>query len=222
MPTAAPYGSWKSPIAPDMVTQNSVRLGPVALDGDDIYWVEERPRDGARNVVVRRSPDGTTQDITSAPRNVRTRVHEYGGLCFWVSEGTLLFSNFSDGRVYRQEPSGDPAPLTPEGVDLRYADGMIDRARNRLICVREDHRESDQDCANEIVALDLDGYGERRGSGIRKRLLRVSVSQPGWDRDIMAILGSPRYALGQLGIMARRCSCGRLARRAPQGGGNAR
>ena len=160
MPTAAPYGSWKSPITSDMVTQNSVRLGPIALDGDDIYWVEERPQDGARNVVVRRSSDGATQDITSSPYNVRTRVHEYGGLCFWVSEGALLFSNFSDGRVYRQEPNGDPFPITSEGVDLRYADGVIDRARNRLVCVREDHRESDQDCANEIVALDIDGCGE--------------------------------------------------------------
>ena len=128
--------------------------------GTDIYWVEERPHEGGRNVIVRRSSDGATQDVTPAPYNVRTRVHEYGGLCFWVSDGTILFSNFADGRVYRQDGDGDPTPITPEGVDLRYADGMIDRARNRLVCVREDHRESDQDCANEIVALDLNGCGE--------------------------------------------------------------
>ena len=62
--------------------------------------------------------------------------------------------------MYRQEPDGDPTPITPEGVDLRYADGMIHCERSRLICVREDHRESDQDCANEIVALYLDGFDE--------------------------------------------------------------
>ncbi len=160
MPTVAPYGSWNSPITSDMVVQNSVRLGSIALDGADIYWAEERPHEGGRNVIVRRSADGTTTDVTHPPYNVRTRVHEYGGLCFWVSEGTLLFSNFADGRVYRQESDGDPTPITSEGVDLRYADGMIDRERNRLICVREDHRESDQDCANEVVALYLDGCDE--------------------------------------------------------------
>ena len=148
MPTAAPYGSWKSPVTSDMVIQNSVRLGSIALDGDDIYWVEERPHEGGRNVIVRRSSDGAIQDVTPAPYNVRTRVQEYGGLCFWVSDGMILFSNFADGRVYRQDGDGDPVPITLADADLRYADGMIDRARNRLVCVREDHRKSDQDCAN--------------------------------------------------------------------------
>ena len=160
MPTEAPYGSWKSPITTEMVVEGSVRLGPIQLDGRDIYWVEERPDEGGRNVIVRRSGDGATEDVTGAPFNVRTRVHEYGGLCFWVSDGVTLFSDFGDGRVYRQGADGDAAAITPAGVDLRYADGMIDRARNRLICVREDHRESDQDCANAIVALDVGGLGE--------------------------------------------------------------
>ncbi len=160
MPAVAPYGTWKSPITSDMVVENSVRLGAVELDGDDIYWVEERPHEGGRNVIVRRSAEGIAEDVTPAPYNVRTRVHEYGGLCFWISDGTLLFSNFADGRVYRQNQGEDPTPITPADVDLRYADGMIDRARNRLVCVREDHRESDQDCANTIVALGLNGCDE--------------------------------------------------------------
>ncbi len=160
MSMAAPHGSWKSPITSELVVQNSVRLGSVEIDGEDIYWVEERPGDGGRNVIVRRRGDGVSEDITFAPYNVRTRVHEYGGLCFWVSDEAVLFSNFADGRVYRQGWEGDPIPITPDGVDLRYADGMVDRERNRLVCVREDHRESDQDCANTIVGLDLDEVGE--------------------------------------------------------------
>ena len=92
-------------------------MGPVQLDGDDIYWVEMRPDEGARNVIVRRSPDGSSQDVTPPPFNVRTRVHEYGGLCFWVSDGVVFFVNYADQRVYRQEPGGQPTPITPEGVD---------------------------------------------------------------------------------------------------------
>ena len=160
MPTIAPYGSWKSPITPDLIVQDSVGLGSVQLDGDDVYWVEMRPHEGARNVIVRRTPDGSTSDVTPPPFNVRTRVHEYGGLCFWVSGGVVYFVNYADQRVYRQDPDEQPSPITPEGVDLRFADGMIDPHRNRLVCVREDHRETVSEAVNTIVAIDLARGGE--------------------------------------------------------------
>ena len=160
MTTIAPYGTWKSPITTDLIVQDSVSLGSMQLDGDDLYWVEMRPQEGARNVIVRRTPDGDVRDVTPEPYNVRTRVHEYGGLCFWVKDGVVLFSNFADQRVYRQEPDGQPEPITPEGVDLRFADGKIDGSRYRLICVREDHRDGDREAVNTVVALDASEGGE--------------------------------------------------------------
>ena len=160
MPTIAPYGTWKSPITTDLIVQDSVSLGSMQLDGDDLYWVEMRPQEGARNVIVRRTPDGDVRDVTPEPYNVRTRVHEYGGLCFWVKDGVVLFSNFADQRVYRQEPDGQPEPITPEGVDLRFADGKIDGSRDRLICVREDHRDGAREAVNTVVALDVSEGGE--------------------------------------------------------------
>ncbi|MCE2457624.1 MAG: S9 family peptidase [Dehalococcoidia bacterium] len=160
MPTTAPYGSWKSPITTDLIVEGSVSLGSMQIDGDDLYWVEMRPQEGARNVIVRRTPGGEVNDVTPAPYNVRTRVHEYGGLCFWVKDGVVLFSNFADQRVYRQEPGGQPEPITPVGVDLRYADGEIDAGTGRLVCVREDHRNADREAVNTIVALDVTDGGE--------------------------------------------------------------
>ena len=160
MPKTAPYGSWESPITTGLIVQDSVSLGSVQMDGDDVYWVEMRPQEGARNVIVRRAPDGEVSDVTPGPYNVRTRVHEYGGLCFWVGDGVVLFSNFTDQRVYRQEVGAQPEPVTPEGVDLRYADGKIDGGRNRLVCVREDHRDADGEAVNTVVALDLNEGGE--------------------------------------------------------------
>ena len=159
MPAIAPYGSWKSPITADLIVQDTVRLGAVQLDGDDVYWVEMRPADGARNVIVRRTPDGAARDVTAAPFNVRTRVHEYGGLCFWVAAGVVWFANFADQRVYRQEPGAAPVAITPEGVDLRFGDGMIDWRRGRLVCVREDHRATGTEAVNAVVALDLAAGG---------------------------------------------------------------
>ena len=159
MPTTAPYGSWKSPISAGMAARDSVGIGAVQLDGEDVYWLESRPDEGGRGVVIRRSANGESKDVNPPPYNARTRVHEYGGLCFWAKGGTVFFSNFSDQRVYRQANGEPPAPITPADADLRYADGMIDARRSRLICVREDHR-GDGEPLNTVIALDLDAGGE--------------------------------------------------------------
>ncbi|MBD2000770.1 S9 family peptidase [Leptolyngbya sp. FACHB-541] len=150
----APYGSWKSPITSDLIVQGTIRLGEIRLDGDDIYWSEGRPLEGGRSVVVRRTPDGTTTDITPTGFNVRTRVHEYGGGSYTVADKTVYFSNFADQRLYRQSVGSEPQPLTPE-ANLRYADAVIDRQRNRLICLREDHTASEREAVNTVVAVSL-------------------------------------------------------------------
>ncbi len=157
-PKVASYGSWKSPITSDLIASETIRLGQIALDGDDVYWVESRPMEGGRYVIVRRTPDGQMTDVTPFPFNARTRVHEYGGGVFAVADGTIYFSNFADQRLYRQDPDAEPRPITPE-ADLRYADGVIDHRRRRLLCVREDHTDSGREAINTIVSLDLDGDG---------------------------------------------------------------
>ena len=160
MPTTAPYGSWRSPITTDLIVSGSIGLGQLAVDGEDIYWVEMRSSEGGRMVVVKRTPDGCINDITPDPFSARTRVHEYGGGAFLVHQGVVYFSNFVDQRMYRQDPGGQPSPITPE-ADLRYADGCFDAARNRIICVREDHT-SDGEPVNVIVAVDAQGRAEQR------------------------------------------------------------
>ncbi|HST05003.1 MAG TPA: prolyl oligopeptidase family serine peptidase [Chloroflexia bacterium] len=151
----APYGSWKSPISSEMLVADRVGLGQVSVDGDDIYWSESRPQERGRQTVMRRAADGSVQEFVPAPFNARTRVHEYGGAAFTASNGTLYFSNFADGRMYRLD-RGDvtPRPITPE-VNLRYADAVIDKTRNRLVCIREDHTVEGQEAVNTIIALDV-------------------------------------------------------------------
>jgi len=155
-PHPAPCGSWQSPISADAVAQASLVFGQIVTDGPDIYWIEQRPADGGRHVIVRRAPDGAITDVTPPPFNARTRVHEYGGGAFTVSEGVVYFSNFADQRLYRHRPGDPPAPLT--GADgFRYADAVVDRRRNRLICVREDHTAPDREAVNTLVAVNLRG-----------------------------------------------------------------
>ena len=160
----APYGSWKSPITSDLIVAQSISLSDVRLDGGNIYWLEGRPQEQGRSVVVRADADGRQADVTPAPFNARTRVHEYGGGSWTVRDGTVYFSSFADGRLYRQAPDASaPQPLTPEPPardrQWRFADGVIDHGRNRWIGVREDHTAGGEP-VNTIVAVDLDGNSE--------------------------------------------------------------
>ena len=149
----APFGSWKSPIRSELIVRDSVGLGQLALDGEDIYWVEARPLEEGRHVLVKRTPDGQFHDQTPQPFSVRSRVHEYGGGAYVVADGTIYFSNFADQRLYRQGPGGSPEPITEKG-DFRYADGVVDHGRNRIICVWEDHSSASSEPTNTLVEVD--------------------------------------------------------------------
>jgi dipeptidyl aminopeptidase/acylaminoacyl peptidase len=155
----SPYGSWKSPILPELIVSGSVSLGQIALDGEDIFWVEQRPQEGGRNVIVRRSLEGEISDVTPAPFNARTRVHEYGGGTFAVSRSVVYFSNYADQRLYRQDPGQAPYSITPAN-QRRYADFAIDEGRGRIVGVIEDHPDPGQEPVNAIASLDTRGDGE--------------------------------------------------------------
>jgi dipeptidyl aminopeptidase/acylaminoacyl peptidase len=164
-----PFGTWPSPITAALVATEGVRLSAVAVDGEDLYWLEGRPAEGGRNVLVRRDATGETTDVTPPPFNVRTRVHEYGGGAFVVTDGLVCFSNFADQRLYRLRPGvAAPEPITPEGAWF-YADACVDRPRNRLICVREDHTQSDREPLNAIIGVPVAANPE--GSALPTRAL---------------------------------------------------
>jgi len=172
-PQTAPYGSWKSPITSSRITEQSIGLSEPMIDGDDIYWLEQRPKEN-RYAIVRWSRTGSAEDILPAPYSARTRVHEYGGGAWTVSDGVVYFSNDRsepgqkpDRRLYRIDRRGaTPVALTPVGppdTDWRYADGTIDRGRRRWIGVRQQHTTAgpagsqEERVENTIVAVSLQG-----------------------------------------------------------------
>ena len=155
----APYGSWKSPIISELIVSGTIMPGQIVLDDENIYWIETRPAEGGRYVIVRRSPDGRITDITPPSFNARTLVHEYGGGSFMVADGIIYFSNFTDQRLYRQHSGSEPQQITSE-TNLRYADGIIDSKRERIICVREDHTKQERKASNTLVSLALKGGGD--------------------------------------------------------------
>ncbi|MGZ6388224.1 MAG: S9 family peptidase, partial [Ktedonobacterales bacterium] len=160
-PHTAPYGTWASPLTSDRIVSATVGLSSVQVDGDDIYWLESRPAEGGRVVLVRHSASGTIADVTPAPFNVRTRVHEYGGGAYTVKSGVVYFSHFADSHIYRLTPGASPQAVTRR-ENMRYADFVVDSAHNQLIAVREDHTGGDKDPVNTLVGIALDGSGEER------------------------------------------------------------
>ena len=154
-----PYGSWRSPITPEFITSLSGIPIEIQLSGEDVYWLEMRAQEAGRYVIMRRAAGGSIDDMITSDFYVRSRVHEYGGASFTVHNGVIYFSNFSDQRLYRQEPERPAVSISPEPdvpAGFRYADCQVTKDGALIICVRERHEVSGE-VINELVVLPTDG-----------------------------------------------------------------
>jgi dipeptidyl aminopeptidase/acylaminoacyl peptidase len=156
----APYGTWLSPVTPQAMTQAAIGLSALAVDGEDLYWIESRPAEAGRNCLCRRTSDGAIEDVTPQPIDVGSRVHEYGGGAYAVKDGVILFSERRDGSLWLIEGDARPRRI-PTPLGCRYADFEFDFACSRVLAIREDHRDRPaNDPKASIVALPLDGGEE--------------------------------------------------------------
>jgi dipeptidyl aminopeptidase/acylaminoacyl peptidase len=163
MPEAAPFGSWRSPVTAAMLAAGEVPLGAPDISESGTYWLEGKPLEGGRVILIGLDPNSTRVELTPPPFYVRTRVHEYGGGAYAVQGQTVYFSNFRDQRLYRQDTEDAPRAITPEPsvpAGLRYADAQVTADGQRLICVRERHETDGREATNELVVLPTDGSGE--------------------------------------------------------------
>ena len=120
------------------------------VDGDDLYWLERRPAEGGRQVVVRHGGGDAIPSAASA----RTLVHEYGGGDYTVTDGRVIYSEFSSQRIV----VGD-SPLTPDD-GTRYADYDVHPDGASVACVRERHLDGG-DVVNDVVVVSLDDGSSR-------------------------------------------------------------
>jgi dipeptidyl aminopeptidase/acylaminoacyl peptidase len=156
-----------------MIGEQTIGLSETKFDEHKIYWLESRPWEKGRSVIVCQPASGDVPlDFTpkyqsgSNYYNVRTGAHGYGGGAWAVSSGVLYFSNYSDGRLYRQDGiSAIPVPITPlpsrnskRNLQRNYADGVIDQMCKRWIGICEDHTNPNLGHPdNRVVAVDFDG-----------------------------------------------------------------
>jgi dipeptidyl aminopeptidase/acylaminoacyl peptidase len=189
-----PYGSWPSPITVDMAVGAARGLSEPRQDGEDIYFLESRPDEAGRVVLVRRSADGGFTDMAPG-LNVRTRVHEYGGGAYTVHDGRIVFSEFVGNRLMlKMTPDAEAAALVDDPA-LRFADMEPDPRRERVLVVMEDQHPSALEARNLICAVSLadgaitelavghDFYSDPRLSpdGTRLAWLTWDFPQMPWD-----------------------------------------
>lgn len=158
--TTAPYGTWSSPISAADAVAGVIGFAELGFDDGDLYWVEMRPSEGGRQVLVRCDERRNIEDLTPAPVNVRTRVHEYGGGAVTAGQGRVVFSEFADQRLYTIA-DGDTQPVSPEPArpaTVRFADGRM-LSEDLLVSVRETHVEKGE-AVNEVVLITLDDGSE--------------------------------------------------------------
>jgi dipeptidyl aminopeptidase/acylaminoacyl peptidase len=160
--TVSPFGSWRSPVTPaDLVA--AIPPSAPDLDSGGIYWLEVRPEEDGRASLVYRARGAEPKALTPRDLNVRSRVHEYGGGAYWRDGVTIYFSNFWDGRVFRQaRDAAEAEPITPEPGrrrSLRYTDGVV-APGDWIVCVRESH--AGDEVVNELVSFPADGSSAAR------------------------------------------------------------
>jgi dipeptidyl aminopeptidase/acylaminoacyl peptidase len=191
----APYGSWESRVTAELVSGKDRNLTPsiqadvasLRSDVEDLYFLEGRPDEGGRQVLMRRDSAGQVSEALPREFNVRTRYLEYGAECFLVSEGEIFFVQFADQQIYRCRAGESPVRLTND-PDSRFADLVVDKERGRLIALRE--KQAKPESRNTICAIDLatgeirdlvagrDFYNCPRISPDGKQLLWISWDHP--------------------------------------------
>ncbi len=221
-PAVAAYGYWPSPIGADLVAWRTVAYDAVQVTADAVYWLESRPSEQGRTVLVRWTSDTGATDAVPTRFEAGSRVHEYGGGAYLAAESTVFVVRRDDQRVYRIEldRDGSPQPITPPpgtAGQMRYADLRLAPDRRWLLCVREAHEGSA--VRNELVALPTDGatpprvlagghdfYAAPRPSPDGRKLAWLSWDRPQmpWDGSDLWVadlhpngrLGAPQHVAG--------------------------
>ena len=179
-----PYGSWPSDLTPQIVATAGTRVGDVLTDGSSVYWLESRPSEGGRSVVVTTDSAGSPYDVTGADSNVRTLVHEYGGGAWTVTNGTVFHVEMGNQQIH-ETLDGATRQVTTE-QDSRFADLTAHPNGTHLLAVRERHGR-DTEPENDLVAIDIaTGASEQIFAGTDF----VSSPRPGPDEQIAFITWS--------------------------------
>ncbi len=148
------YGSWDSSITSDLIVNGGLKFSEIRSNGSEVYFLEGRPEESGRYVIVKQTSKGNISDVIPKEFNSRNAVHEYGGGSFAVGKKNIYFTNWDDQRIYKVDGE-NVNPLTKEPPfekSIRYSDLTLSIDEEWLFCVRETHFEK-VEAKNELVAI---------------------------------------------------------------------
>ncbi|WP_408744696.1 prolyl oligopeptidase family serine peptidase [Acetobacter fabarum] len=145
-------GSWPSPVTATLVAGKSLTFSEVRSAGQAVFWLERRPAEGGRTVLMRwAEPDGVAE-VLPAQADVGTRVHEYGGGAYALASCGVAYVDRRTAQVWLLV-QGEVSPRLLAGAEgVRFADLRFDPASSTVVAVREDHR-VDGEPQGALVAL---------------------------------------------------------------------
>ncbi len=121
-------------------------------DDSYVYWMETDPSLGGITSIIRYSLiDGQYTNLTSGKYNVRSKIHEYGGIAYAVSGNQVFFVNSDDQNIYHID-NNKISQLTNLN-DIRIGEIITDE--NDLYFIVEDHSVIEPYPQNYIAHINL-------------------------------------------------------------------
>ena len=189
-----------SPKAEPLSAANAVAAGvdfaELQVGPHGLFWNEYRPEDGASRIWQWR--DGKAHCLTPPGFSARSRVYEYGGGAFCLTDDGIVFVNEADQQVYRQSLTGEPTALTAGECrygDVRYASGQVlaveeNRDQHRLVAIDVDNG------TRHLLAEGADFYASPTLSPDGLRLAWIEWSRPAQPWTATRLMVADRHSSG--------------------------
>ena len=145
------YGFWESEFSIKDLTKNARTLQEIGVRGNQVFWTEARPEENGRNALVSSFPSGSLQEEASS-RNVKTRVHGYGGGAFKVFADRVVFFDDITKGLYSKNNKGKVECLIKDSSKC-FADFTLSPDGTAVVCVCEEKKEKG-DPDNYLVSID--------------------------------------------------------------------
>ena len=209
--TRAPFGFWPSPLGAEQAAAGRVSLSELTSDGVRLYWLESRPSESGRVVLVRSAGDAV-EELSPGGVSIRSRVHEYGGgaSCLVPEHGPGAFAyvRLDDQRVWLTD-GGSAAPRAlssepPPGEIWAHGGLCATPDGDWIVAVREAHRPGNSrprhclvavgtrvdNVGESIVAEGHGFYGAPRVNDAGDRLATVVWDHPDmpWDSSAVVVI----------------------------------
>lgn len=156
-----------------------IDFADLRIGAHGLFWNEYRPDDAACRIW--HWHDNAAHCLTPAGFSVRSRVYEYGGGSFCLSDEGVVFVNEADQQLYRQALTGETPQALTSGQcrygDLQFANGQVlaveeQANQHRLVAIQL------ADGRRQVLAEGADFYSAPTLSPDARRLAWVEWSRP--------------------------------------------